>query len=56
MQGVLTQLFHVYECEECVVTFAVEQALEDQSHINCPVCRQDDYIRDISSGEMLIKK
>lgn len=47
-------LFHVYECEDCAVTFAVEQALEDQSLVGCPVCGFDENIRDVSSGEMLL--
>ena len=50
------QLFHIYECEDCVVTFAVEQAFEDQSEISCPVCQQDEIIRDVTAGEMIINK
>jgi hypothetical protein len=48
-----SQLFHIYECEDCVLTFAVEQAaLEGQLFsIYCPVC-QDENIRDIASGEI----
>jgi hypothetical protein len=47
-----SQLFHIYECEDCILTFAVEQAaLEGQLFsICCPVC-QDENIRDVSSGE-----
>jgi hypothetical protein len=47
----LNQLFHIYECEDCILTFAVEQAaLEGQLFsICCPVC-QDENIRDVGSG------
>lgn len=47
-------LFHVYECQDCVVTFAVEQDYEDQSSVCCPICQCDD-LRDVASGEMQIK-
>lgn len=46
-------LFHVYECENCILTFGIEQAFEEQSVIVCPCCRTDDYIRDVCSGEMV---
>lgn len=39
-------LYHFYECEDCCVSFAVEQALEDQSEIRCPNCLSD-CIRDV---------
>lgn len=52
----IVQLVHVYECEECVVTFAVEQAFEDQSAVNCPVCCNDDAIRDVAAGEIVIRR
>lgn len=48
------QSFHVYECEQCVVTFAVEQAYEDQSEVKCPICSEDEWIRDVTSSEMLV--
>lgn len=49
---------HVYECEDCIVTFSVEQAFEDQSVVKCPVCLTDDHLRDIASGtlHMLIRR
>ena len=50
----LKHLFHVYECEECMVTFAVEQYCVDQSVVFCPICGMDDYMRDVASGEMLL--
>lgn len=46
-------LFHIYECQECVTTFGVEQALEDQSNITCPECNGED-LRDVGQGEMKI--
>jgi Zn finger protein HypA/HybF involved in hydrogenase expression len=52
-----SQLFNIYECEDCILTFAVEQAaLKDQLFsISCPVC-QDENIRDVASGEFNIKR
>ena len=47
--------FHVYECEDCVLTFAVEQAFEDQCEVCCPVCWNGDAIRDVASGEMILR-
>lgn len=47
--------FHVYECEPCILTFAVEQAWEDQEEVVCPVCCSDEHLKDITSGEMKIK-
>ena len=47
-------LVHIYECQDCVLTFAVEQALEDQSSIVCPLCTGEN-IADIASGELVVK-
>lgn len=30
-------LVHRYECPDCVVHFAIEQAYEDQSAVKCPI-------------------
>ncbi|WP_066316847.1 hypothetical protein [Bacillus sp. FJAT-29814] len=49
----MKQLYHVYECQDCVLSFAVEQAFEDQSEICCPNCGNED-IRDVGPGEMTI--
>lgn len=49
-------MVHIYECEECVVTFAVEQKLEDQSEICCPVCQLGESIRDVASGEITLRE
>lgn len=46
--------FYIYECEECVVAFAVEQAFEDQSIISCPACKEDEHVRDVCEGELTI--
>lgn len=51
----MKHLFHVYECQDCVLTFAIEQALEDQSEVSCPLCKCDEALRDVASGEMKIK-
>lgn len=44
--------YHIYECESCVLVFAVEQAFEDQSIITCPSCKDDNWIRDRGYGVM----
>jgi predicted nucleic acid-binding Zn ribbon protein len=44
--------YHIYECEACVLVFAVEQAFDDQEQVNCPVCQCDETLRDCGSGEM----
>jgi DNA-directed RNA polymerase subunit RPC12/RpoP len=49
------QLFHVYKCEECILVFTVEQALEDQSNICCPQCGTEE-INDAGAGEMIIRR
>jgi hypothetical protein len=48
----LERIVHIYECEDCVLTFAVEQAFEDQSIIKCPSC-SDENIRDVCSGVLI---
>lgn len=48
-------LFHVYECEDCIVTFAVEQAYEDHSDVRCPICKTDNNISDVGSGPINYK-
>jgi predicted nucleic acid-binding Zn ribbon protein len=48
--------YHIYECEDCIVSFAVEQAFEDQSAVNCPICLTDEHIRDVTSGQMLLRR
>ena len=45
---------HVYECEDCILVFAVEMAFEDQSVICCPSCGKEE-INDIASGELTFK-
>lgn len=46
---------HLYECEECVLLFAVEQALEDQSSICCPNCGEEN-LTDVAAGEVVVNK
>lgn len=46
---------HVYECQDCVLTFSVEQALEDQSDISCPLCHGAN-IEDVAAGELVIRR
>lgn len=51
----VNNLFHIYECEDCILTFAVEQVFEDQSEVKCPVCAGE-TLRDVAAGEMIIKE
>ncbi|WP_078428795.1 helix-turn-helix transcriptional regulator [Alkalihalobacterium alkalinitrilicum] len=44
--------YHIYECEDCTLVFAVEQAFDSQEDVCCPVCWSDDQLRDIGAGEM----
>lgn len=48
----MKQLFHVYECSDCCVTFAVEQDYEDQTDVMCPICGDQGTIEDVASGLM----
>lgn len=48
-------LVHVYECEECILTFAVEQAFDNQSEIRCPNCWSDEHMRDVGEGVLTIE-
>jgi hypothetical protein len=49
-----SQLFHIYECEDCILTFAVEQT-DGLISICCPVC-QDENIRDVADGEIIFRR
>ena len=51
----MKHLFHVYDCQDCILTFAVEQTFEDLAEIGCPLCGNEDYLRDVASGDMEIK-
>ncbi|SMQ75790.1 hypothetical protein SAMN05444673_2546 [Bacillus sp. OV166] len=46
---------HVYGCEDCILVFSVEQALEDQSGICCPQCGTE-KINDLGPGEMILRR
>lgn len=46
-------LFHIYHCKNCSLKFATEQEYEDQSNIDCPNCKTDEYMVDYGSGEMV---
>lgn len=52
--GVLIH-YHIYECEDCVVNFAVEQTYHDHSAVQCPICGTDDLVKDVGSGSMEVK-
>jgi hypothetical protein len=44
--------FHVYECQDCTVVFAVEDSDEiDHSQTCCPICTGED-LEDKGHGEM----
>jgi transcription initiation factor IIE alpha subunit len=38
--------YYVYHCDNCEVKFAVDQAIEDHSTVDCPFCLRDDYLAD----------
>jgi predicted nucleic acid-binding Zn ribbon protein len=44
--------WHIYDCEDCIVSFAVEAAFEDQDAVNCPVCGKDESLIEVGYGEM----
>lgn len=46
---------HVYECEKCILTFAVEQEFEDQTAVTCPVCHSEESIRDVGGGILVVR-
>lgn len=56
VMGEYDHYFHMYECGDCVLTFAVEMAFEDQSVVTCPVCKANEHLRDVSSGVMKMKQ
>lgn len=47
---------HVYECESCEVMFAVSQDFEEQHLVQCPICKTDKAIQEVSSGELHIQR
>jgi predicted nucleic acid-binding Zn ribbon protein len=50
----VNHLFHIYECEDCVVSFAVEVAFEEQDLVKCPICSEEN-LRDIATGELILQ-
>ena len=38
--------YHVYYCSYCDIKFAVDQSLEDQSEVRCPLCAEDEDLED----------
>ncbi|THD15352.1 hypothetical protein CI793_13375 [Anoxybacillus ayderensis] len=47
---------HVYECKGCKVLFAVSQDFEEQHLVQCPVCKTDEVLQDVSAGELHIQR
>lgn len=48
--------FHVYQCADCIVVFAVEDHEDlDHSEVVCPLCQTDDGLVEAGSGEMEVK-
>jgi len=43
---------HIYACDNCDFKFGVDQSLEQQCNLVCPLCRADTYMKYIWSGEM----
>jgi hypothetical protein len=48
-------LVHVYECEDCDVLFAVSQSFEEQHLLQCPICKTDEALCELPSGELRIQ-
>lgn len=48
----MKRAYHIYNCEFCCLTFAVEQAFENQDEVMCPVCFTDDDLQTVGHGEM----
>jgi predicted nucleic acid-binding Zn ribbon protein len=48
------QLYHIYECEDCIVAFAVELAFEEQDLVKCPICSEEN-LRDVATGKMILQ-
>ena len=47
----VTIAYHIYECRDCVVNFAVEQTFEEQDVVKCPVCSEQN-IEVVGYGSM----
>lgn len=50
----MEQLFHIYECEDCIVSFAVEIAFQEQDLIKCPICSEEN-LRDVATGKLVLQ-
>ena len=50
----MNQLYHIYECEDCIVSFAVEIAFEEQDLVKCPICSEEN-LRDVATGKMILQ-
>jgi hypothetical protein len=50
----VNQLYQIYECVDCIVSFAVELAFEEHDLVKCPICCEEN-LRDIATGEMLLQ-
>jgi predicted nucleic acid-binding Zn ribbon protein len=48
-------LVHVYECQDCDVLFAVSQGFEEHHLLQCPVCKTDKALCEVSFGELRIQ-
>lgn len=36
----------IYECQDCILSFAVEKAFKDQDDVTCPICwEKPEYVR-----------
>jgi predicted nucleic acid-binding Zn ribbon protein len=50
----VSQLYQIYECEDCVVSFAVEIAFEEQDLVKCPICSEEN-LRDVATGRLILQ-
>lgn len=49
----MKRYYHIYNCVLCSLTFAVDQAYEDQTAITCPDCNLEAGLVDVGYGEMV---
>lgn len=50
----LPLMMHLYECEDCCITFSVEDYEGvDHSFTVCPICHNDESLRDVGYGQFV---
>lgn len=50
----LPLMMHLYECEDCCITFSVEDYEGiDHSATVCPICQSDEMLQDVGYGQFV---